>query len=44
LAQRARAAGYEVKDDDDLPGHERAFIYEPFGNRLEFLRPVEGAQ
>jgi catechol 2,3-dioxygenase-like lactoylglutathione lyase family enzyme len=43
LAERARAEGYEVKDDDDLPGHERAFIYDPFGNRLEFLRPVEGA-
>ncbi len=40
LAARARAAGLEVKEDTDLPGHERVFIYDPFGNRLEFLRPM----
>jgi catechol 2,3-dioxygenase-like lactoylglutathione lyase family enzyme len=39
LAARARAAGYTVVDDDLLPGHDRIFIYDPFGNRLEFLRP-----
>jgi catechol 2,3-dioxygenase-like lactoylglutathione lyase family enzyme len=38
LATRARAAGYNVVDDDLLPGHDRIFIYDPFGNRLEFLR------
>ena len=41
LAERARAAGYEVIDDDDLEGHERIYIHDPFGNRLEFLRPLE---
>ena len=40
LAARARAAGYEVVDDDLLEGHERIYIYDPFGNRLEFLRPL----
>jgi len=40
LAQRAKAAGYQVVDDDLLPGHERIYIYDPFGNRLEFLRPL----
>jgi catechol 2,3-dioxygenase-like lactoylglutathione lyase family enzyme len=40
LARRARAAGYEVVDDDLLEGHERIYIYDPFGNRLEFLRPL----
>lgn len=40
LASRARQAGFEVKADTDLPGHERVFIFDPFGNRLEFLRPV----
>ena len=39
LAARARAAGFEVVDDQDLPGHDRVFIFDPFGNRLEFLRP-----
>ena len=42
LAARARAAGYEVRDDDDLPGFERVYIYDPFGNRLEFMTPLEG--
>ena len=44
LAERARAAGYEVRDDEDLPGFERAYIYDPFGNRLEFMTPVGGEQ
>jgi len=41
-SERARATGYEVVDDKALPGHERVFIFDPFGNRLEFLKPVEG--
>ena len=41
LAARARENGFEVTDDRELPGHERVFIFDPFGNRLEFLRPVE---
>lgn len=40
LAVRAEAAGYRVKRDDDLPGHVRAFLYDPFGNRIEVLRAV----
>ena len=40
LAHRAREAGLEVVDDKALPGHVRAFIFDPFGNRLEFLRPL----
>ena len=35
----AAIAGYTVVDDDLLPGHDRIFIYDPFGNRLEFLKP-----
>ena len=42
FARRAREAGYEVADDEPLPGHERIYIYDPFGNRLEFLRPLGG--
>jgi len=41
LAERARAGGYEVIDDDLLEGFERIYIYDPFGNRLEFLQPVK---
>ena len=43
LAKRARAGGFEVVDDEALPGHERIYIFDPFGNRLEFLRPRIGA-
>lgn len=32
----ARAAGYEVKDDDQVEGIDRIFVFDPFGNRLEF--------
>ena len=44
LAKRAREAGFEVAEDTPLPGHERIFIYDPFGNRLEFLRSLETAK
>jgi len=40
LAARARAAGWQVTDDDALPGHDRIYINDPFGNRLEFLKPL----
>ena len=40
LAARARDGGFEVAADGNLPGHERVFIYDPFGNRLEFLRSI----
>ncbi|MEX1208348.1 MAG: VOC family protein [Acidimicrobiia bacterium] len=31
--------GYEVMDDEPLPGFDRFYAYDPFGNRLEFLAP-----
>ena len=40
LAARARAAGYPVVDDDHLEGFHRVYINDPFGNRLEFLKPL----
>jgi catechol 2,3-dioxygenase-like lactoylglutathione lyase family enzyme len=40
LADRARAGAFTVVDDEALPGHARIYIYDPFGNRLEFLRPL----
>jgi catechol 2,3-dioxygenase-like lactoylglutathione lyase family enzyme len=44
LARRARRAGFEVVEDEPLPGHERIYIHDPFGNRLEFLRPLTSAR
>lgn len=39
LAQRLRAAGVEVVDDDLLPGYRRVYATDPFGNRLELMEP-----
>ena len=44
IAEHAAAAGYETKSDAELEGHERVFIYDPFGNRLEFLKPLQDTQ
>jgi len=41
LVQRLRAAGVEVADDGSLPGYERVYVTDPFGNRLELLEPKE---
>lgn len=37
LAQRLRDAGVDVVDDDSLPGRERVYVTDPFGNRLELM-------
>jgi len=39
LTSRLRAAGVEVKNDDNLPGVRRCHISDPFGNRIELLAP-----
>ncbi len=39
LTVRAHVAGYDTKLNDELDGWERVFIFDPFGNRLEFLAP-----
>lgn len=41
LAARLRTAGVEVVDDEALPGYERAYVADPFGNRIELLEPKE---
>ena len=37
---RARAQGIRIVDDDPLPGYRRAFLYDPFGNRLELMEKL----
>ena len=37
LCARLRAAGLVVRDDEDLPGYARAYVDDPFGNRLELM-------
>ena len=39
LSMRLRAAGVEVVDDDAMPGYERVYVTDPFGNRLELMEP-----
>jgi catechol 2,3-dioxygenase-like lactoylglutathione lyase family enzyme len=35
------AEGYRVTDDEPLEGYDRAYVDDPFGNRLELLEPVD---
>jgi catechol 2,3-dioxygenase-like lactoylglutathione lyase family enzyme len=39
LAARLRSAGVTVVDDAELPGFDRVYVTDPFGNRLELLEP-----
>jgi hypothetical protein len=40
LVQRLAAAGVQV-EAEPMPGHERVYVSDPFGNRLELLEPVD---
>lgn len=37
------AAGYDVRRDAGLPGVARAFVADPFGNRVELIDSESGA-
>lgn len=39
LVERLRAAGVSIVDDEPLPGHDRLYVEDPFGNRIELLEP-----
>src|SRR5215470_5859836 len=41
LVQRLRTAGVEVMDDGLMPGYERVYVSDPFGNRLELMERSE---
>ena len=41
LAVKCRDAGFEPVIDEPLPGFERCYVFDPFGNRLELLEPTE---
>ena len=42
LIERCTQAGYQVNTDEPLPGYDRAYVTDPFGNRIELLTPVAG--
>lgn len=35
-----RVAGHDIEQDELFPGHRRAYIHDPFGNRLALLQPL----
>lgn len=39
LAEHLHRHGHEVTWDEHFPGHERFYVADPFGNRLEILEP-----
>lgn len=41
IVARLDAAGYDATPDDLFPGFRRVYSTDPFGNRLEFLQPLE---
>lgn len=41
VASALVAAGYEPEHDDAFPGFRRFYVHDCFGNRLEFLSPLE---
>jgi catechol 2,3-dioxygenase-like lactoylglutathione lyase family enzyme len=40
LRERLGAAGHPTTEDEPLPDHDRCYVADPFGNRLELLEPV----
>ncbi len=41
LLAQLRAAGVSIVDDEPLEGYDRAYVDDPFGNRIELLEPLE---
>lgn len=37
------SAGCRVVDDEPLEGHDRCYVDDPFGNRIELLEPIPGS-
>lgn len=41
LSANCTAAGFTVTSDAPLPGYDRVYVSDPFGNRIELLEPVD---
>jgi catechol 2,3-dioxygenase-like lactoylglutathione lyase family enzyme len=39
LRERLQSSGFAPYEDEPLAGYDRFYVADPFGNRLEFLRP-----
>jgi catechol 2,3-dioxygenase-like lactoylglutathione lyase family enzyme len=42
LRLACEAAGHETIVDHNIPGWDRFFVYDPFGNRIECMEQIEG--
>jgi catechol 2,3-dioxygenase-like lactoylglutathione lyase family enzyme len=40
LIRRLGEAGVRVVDDEPLEGYDRAYVDDPFGNRIELMEPL----
>lgn len=38
LVKRCEGAGYPVQSDEPLAGHDRGYVADPFGNRIELVQ------
>lgn len=38
LIARCEAAGYKTSTDEPLEGYHRAYVHDPFGNRIELMQ------
>jgi catechol 2,3-dioxygenase-like lactoylglutathione lyase family enzyme len=41
LVERLGARGYEVVEDQPLEGYDRRYVDDPFGNRIELMKPIK---
>ena len=42
LKKKLAEAGYPTRTDEPLEGYDRAYVDDPFGNRIELMEPVSG--
>jgi catechol 2,3-dioxygenase-like lactoylglutathione lyase family enzyme len=40
MRERCSVAGHPVREDEPLPGYDRFYVDDPFGNRIEILQSV----
>jgi catechol 2,3-dioxygenase-like lactoylglutathione lyase family enzyme len=43
LASACNQSGYSTRSDEPLPGYDRVYVDDPFGNRLELMEAVDRA-
>jgi hypothetical protein len=44
LVTACNRAGYATSSDEPLPGYDRVYVDDPFGNRLELMEAVDRAE